>query len=60
MLFNFNVFLFVFAFAASANAQMKTVFTDIKVYHTTVSDSPFLVERTTTITWTQGPSPTEP
>ncbi|KAJ3509350.1 hypothetical protein NLJ89_g5268 [Agrocybe chaxingu] len=31
-------------------------FTGTKVFHTIISQSPFLVERTTTFTWTQGTS----
>ncbi|KAF9528970.1 hypothetical protein CPB83DRAFT_893933 [Crepidotus variabilis] len=40
--------------------QDRKVFTATKVVHALVSQSPFFVDSTTTVVWTQSPSITEP
>ncbi|KAH9474393.1 hypothetical protein JR316_0012851 [Psilocybe cubensis] len=40
-------------------AAEPTVLTAKRVYHTVIDQSPFLVERTSTVVWTQSPSITE-
>ncbi|KAF9485556.1 hypothetical protein BDN70DRAFT_988760 [Pholiota conissans] len=34
----------------------NTVHTALKVYHTIINESPFLVDRTSTVIWTEGAS----
>ncbi|KAG5724767.1 hypothetical protein E4T56_gene16423 [Termitomyces sp. T112] len=50
----------ILAFSLASKAAIVPpsghVYTDIKVYHTVIDESPYLVDRTTTVVWTQGPS----
>jgi hypothetical protein len=47
-----------FQVAATFAAQGQ-VLQQEKIYHTVISQSPFLVERTTTVTWTEGTTITD-
>ncbi|RDB26966.1 hypothetical protein Hypma_005137 [Hypsizygus marmoreus] len=50
-------FISFLALRASAGVvDAGAVVTVERVYHTIIDQSPFLVDRTTTIVWTQGPS----
>ncbi|KAF8159249.1 hypothetical protein B0H34DRAFT_796530 [Crassisporium funariophilum] len=55
--------LFAFTQALAALALERrdppTVLTAKRVYHTIIEQSPFLVEATSTVVWTQSPSITE-
>ncbi|KAG6828777.1 hypothetical protein H0H92_006801 [Tricholoma furcatifolium] len=42
--------------AVPAAADASSVFTAVEVYHTIIDEPPYLVDRTTTIVWTQGPT----
>ncbi|RDB27762.1 hypothetical protein Hypma_003209 [Hypsizygus marmoreus] len=57
MLFKSLFALLAIAIASNAAAvDGGKVLTVKKIYHTIIDKSPFLVDRTTTIVWTQGPS----
>ncbi|KAF8076631.1 hypothetical protein FPV67DRAFT_1664888 [Lyophyllum atratum] len=53
-------FFAVIALVAASNAatvpEGNRVLTAQRVYHTVVDTSPFLVDRTTVVVWTQSPS----
>ncbi|TFK34059.1 hypothetical protein BDQ12DRAFT_727245 [Crucibulum laeve] len=49
-----------FLASAALEERAATVLTVQKVYHTVIDQSPFLVDRTSTIVWTQSPSITTP
>ncbi|KAF8076153.1 hypothetical protein FPV67DRAFT_400248 [Lyophyllum atratum] len=51
-------FLLVSALALlkTVGAQDANVITAERIYHTIIPESPYLVDRTTTVVWTQGPS----
>ncbi|KAF9461178.1 hypothetical protein BDZ94DRAFT_1310898 [Collybia nuda] len=52
-----TVVLSAFALAAVAlEKRGAEVLTAERIYHTVIDESPFLVDRTTTIVWTQSPS----
>ncbi|KAF5309976.1 hypothetical protein D9619_010460 [Psilocybe cf. subviscida] len=36
--------------------ERQSVYTATRIYHTIISESPYLVDRTTVITWTQYPA----
>ncbi|PPQ86147.1 hypothetical protein CVT25_003097 [Psilocybe cyanescens] len=49
----------LFAVVAIERRADPTVLTAKRVYHTVIDQSPFLVERTSTVVWTQSSSITE-
>ncbi|GLB41427.1 hypothetical protein LshimejAT787_1000270 [Lyophyllum shimeji] len=49
-------FLTVSALAMLNIVGAQDVITAERIYHTIIPQSPYLVDRTTTIVWTQGPS----
>ncbi|KAF8075355.1 hypothetical protein FPV67DRAFT_629929 [Lyophyllum atratum] len=54
-------FFAVIALVAASNAATVPegkVLTAERVYHTVIDESPFLVDRTTVVVWTQSPSVT--
>ncbi|KAG5718278.1 hypothetical protein E4T56_gene5968 [Termitomyces sp. T112] len=52
------ILTFSLASKAATIPPSEHVYTDIKVYHTVIDEFPYLVDRTTTVVWTQGPSVT--
>ncbi|RXW24333.1 hypothetical protein EST38_g1522 [Candolleomyces aberdarensis] len=56
--FTFIAFAGVLAFFTT-QAFAAEVLTAPRVYHTVIKQSPYLVERTTTVTWTQSTTITE-
>ncbi|RXW16492.1 hypothetical protein EST38_g9360 [Candolleomyces aberdarensis] len=47
------------SYAPPVLAAEGDVLTATRVFHTVIRESPFLVDRTTTVVWTQGASVTE-
>ncbi|KAF9461172.1 hypothetical protein BDZ94DRAFT_1310892 [Collybia nuda] len=42
--------------AAAVPEEKPKVLTAQKIYHTLIEESPFIVDKTTTVVWTKGPS----